>query len=326
MSQGVGMKSNNDQDLKTLARICKMYYVLNMKQTEIALIENMSKSTISRLLNQAKELGYIAVHLNFPQKSKMDLEMDLEARFNLNNVTLCESFPSNERLMFVDISRSIVDTLNHTLVPGSTLALSWGNTLNQVSENLTPMAIQDVEVVQLNGGITHISENRVSDDILLNFARNLSGSAKSLNVPSLLGEPFIASALKRDPRTHSLLEKARHANIALFAIGSVGLDSVLVEAGFFTAKSYQEDVVDKGYVGDVCSHYLLPDGRYVADDLYNRVVGITLDELKVIPTRMGVAVGVKKARAVLAALRAGLITDLYIDEQMAIEICALDAE
>ena len=49
----------------------------------------------------------------------------------------------------------------------------------------------------------------------------------------------------------------------------------------------------------------------------DRIVGISLEQLRSAQTIVAVAGGIEKTQAVLGALRTRLITDLFLDEELA---------
>ena len=73
----------------------------------------------------------------------------------------------------------------------------------------------------------------------------------------------------------------------------------------------------EGVVGDVCTVFLRADGTYEDLSLNERATGPTPAELRAIPRRICSVAGDNKVVPLLAALRAGVITDLVIDEQTA---------
>ena len=66
------------QDISMIIRIAKKYYELNMGQEEIAKTENMSKSTISRMIRKASELNYVKTEVLYPLESVEEIEEKLK--------------------------------------------------------------------------------------------------------------------------------------------------------------------------------------------------------------------------------------------------------
>jgi DNA-binding transcriptional regulator LsrR (DeoR family) len=118
-----------------------------------------------------------------------------------------------------------------------------------------------------------------------------------------------------------VLEYQRRADIALFSIGAIAgeVPSHVYSAGYLEPGDIQ--TLDReGIVGDVCTIFLREDGTYEDFSMNARATGPTPAELRLIPRRICVVAGDSKVVPLLAALRAGVITDLVIDEQTATKL------
>ncbi len=118
-----------------------------------------------------------------------------------------------------------------------------------------------------------------------------------------------------------VLEYQRRADIALFSIGAIAgeVPSHVYSAGYLEAGDIQ--TLDKeGIVGDVCTIFLREDGTYEDLSMNARATGPTPEELRTIPRRICGVAGDNKVVPLLAALRAGVITDLVVDEQTATKL------
>ena len=85
----------------------------------------------------------------------------------------------------------------------------------------------------------------------------------------------------------------------------------------------EEDFVElekKGAVGDVCTCFFNASGEAVSSSFSRRRISLTLEELKKIPCKIGVASGLEKKEALHGALLGGYIDILYADEELGKEI------
>ena len=122
-----------------------------------------------------------------------------------------------------------------------------------------------------------------------------------------------------------VLDVQRRADIALFSIGAVAgeVPSHVYSAGYLEREDI-ETLEAEGVVGDVCTVFLRADGTYEDLTLNERATGPTPAELRRIPRRVCAVAGDSKVIPLLAALRAGVITHLVVDEQTATKLMALD--
>jgi DNA-binding transcriptional regulator LsrR (DeoR family) len=86
-----------------------------------------------------------------------------------------------------------------------------------------------------------------------------------------------------------------------------------------------EAVRQAGAVGDICGLHYDIDGQVLDIDLNRRVMGVSLEKLTEMGCVIGVAGSIRKAPAILGALRAGYINVLFTDERAALEVLRLDA-
>jgi len=76
-------------------------------------------------------------------------------------------------------------------------------------------------------------------------------------------------------------------------------------------------------VGDVCTVFLREDGSYSDIEINRRATGPSPRELARIARRVCVVAGDAKVVPLVAAMRAGTMTDLVIDESAARRLLAL---
>ena len=143
-------------------------------------------------------------------------------------------------------------------------------------------------------------------------------------VPAFFDFAETRDAMWRERSVARVLDVQRRADIALFSVGAVGgeVPSHVYSAGYLEPQDIETLSVE-GIVGDVCTVFLRADGSYDDLSLNKRATGPTPAELRRIPRRLCAVAGDSKVRPLLAALRAGVITHLVLDEQTAAGLAAL---
>ena len=74
-----------------------------------------------------------------------------------------------------------------------------------------------------------------------------------------------------------------------------------------------DKMVQSGALAVILGRFLDADGKEMTGPTHDRMLGLSLDELRDIPQRICLAGGLDKTNAILAALRGGFVTDLVID-------------
>lgn len=119
------------------------------------------------------------------------------------------------------------------------------------------------------------------------------------------------------------LELATTVDTAWAGIGAVGIpggsSEQLLAAMRFTVEERALVRAAKPAC-DFCGRFFDEDGVLLGAPTANRVIGVSFDDLRQIPTVVGLAGGVGKARGVLAALRSGVVDIAVIDAELAAEV------
>jgi DNA-binding transcriptional regulator LsrR (DeoR family) len=139
-----------------------------------------------------------------------------------------------------------------------------------------------------------------------------------LRVPGVVQNKEIRDVLiKNDFHVQDAFRFLDRVELALVGIGTCEIVPPLTGGdNFFTAKEF-EVAKKAGAVGQVNLRFIDKVGKPVVTKLDDRVIGISLKQLKSAETRIGVAGGVSKYEAIRAALRGGWINTLATDVETA---------
>lgn len=308
--------------LQQMIRIAKLYYELGWGQIDIAEHEGISKSTVSRMLQKAFDMGYIKVTIDYPVQTIESLNEELKSKFSLKEVFVTPVIVENEKLIMNDTCKALADRLENYLGDEMIVGVSWGRTMSCLADHLQPMKIKKIKVVQLNGAISQRMSATGASKIVDSLAKAGNGDGFILPVPVLVDSEEIANTMKRDSYIKSILDLAEAAPVHIFSIGSIAKDSILYQEGFFTDEEYKY-MLDRGAVGDICSRYFDIEGKLISREQDKRTMGISPQILKTKPCKIAIVTGRKKVPALLGALRGQFIDILYTDELTAKELLKL---
>ncbi|SMB95023.1 DNA-binding transcriptional regulator LsrR, DeoR family [Thermanaeromonas toyohensis ToBE] len=311
---------NNQEHLHFLIRVAELYYLEGLNQQEIAAKFRVSRATISRAIQQARELGIIKIEINGYKEDFLDLERELESRFGLREAILVPSSDSIEQL-FKNIGKAVAGYLLRIVRPGDIIGVSWGRTLRAAIEALkeTHVSRRNITAVPLVGGVGETNLEVHSNSLAMELANIFGGTWHALHAPALVSSAAVCQALLEDSSIHEVLEKGKKADIALVGIGATVESSTMIDTGYFTLQEI-EALKLKGAVGDTCSRFFDLEGNSCAPELEKRTIGISLEDLKKIPIVIGVAGGSNKVKSIWGALKGRLINVLVTDERTAREV------
>jgi len=312
----VATRSPGVADARQMVRIAQMYYRLRLSQQEIGEQLGLSRFQVGRALERALREDIVRIDIVHPMARLVDLENTLTERFGLGAAVVADVpvgtlDAASQALEREAVARAAVRFLTD-LRPSGSIGVSWGRTMLELAHQLVPGWTNATEVVQLNGATSRSSEPTRATEIAERFGTTTGASIRLLAAPAIVGSPELRVALERDPSVGSTIEAARAASTAVFSLGILTLDSVLVGSGYLSESDVTE-LEAAGAVGDILGRFLRADGQIASPALNKRTVGLPLDELAAKPTKLGIAAGAGRGPIALAALRGGYVNTLVTD-------------
>ncbi|NLZ53173.1 MAG: sugar-binding transcriptional regulator, partial [Thermoanaerobacteraceae bacterium] len=282
-------------------------------QQEIADKLGVSRPSVSRLLQKARQSGVVEIKISY-EGSFAKLEDALEKKFNLREaiITPTEESEALKHLLAEAAANYLVRTIKDEDIVG----VSWGTTLVHIPEYIKNVS-KNATFVPLVGGVGQTKLDIHSNAITINLARAFGGKGQLLHAPVVVDSVKVKQTLISDTNISQILELASKSNIAIIGIGSPSAqNSTIRQTGYYTDKELNA-LNNAKAVSDISWIFLDSEGNVCPIELNQRVIGISIDKLKAIPNVVGVAGGVEKQQAILAALRGGYINVLVTDEKTA---------
>ncbi len=301
---------------EALVRAAWLYFMENMTQQEIAERLGISRIKVVRLLKEAREQGVVEIKVHSPITEHLILEGHLRSLFHLADVVVTSREKEGEPL-YKMLSWTAAQILEQRLQPGMRIGIGIGRTTSHLPESFAPGKQVDCTFIALAGGLSSRETVEDSYETLLKLARQSGGNAKYIYAPFLVSNSEIRDALIHDNSVGASLEQARNSDLAIFSVGTPDDFALLHQYNLMTAEELSE-LRSLGAVGDALGRFYDVNGHEIITTFRDRVIGITIDELRTIPTRILVAGGQKKYSAILAALKGELATILVTDAETAL--------
>lgn len=305
-------EDRTDDKLARMIDIAKMYYQLDYSQQEIADKFGISRPTVSRFLQQAKDEGYVQIKILDPNESNWTLAAQIERKFGLKKAVIVSVPQYEDAIVKKYLGIATADYLSQIVKEGDIIATTWGTTLYEVAINLQGKLLKDVKVVQLNGGVSHSETNTYAHEIVHLFGKAFHTAPYFIPLPAIVDHPVVKQAIESDRHIRNILELGKQSNVAIVTVGVPTEDSVLIKANYFTETDLR--IIHEKGAGDICSRYIDLDGNIIADELNQRTIGIDLEELKKKEQSILVAGGAKKVDGMYGALR-GKYNNVLITDQ-----------
>ncbi len=296
----------------------RLYYDSDFSQQEIATQLGISRPTVSRLLQQAKELGYVRIEIIDPLEGNHDLARELKKKYNLQSVEVCYSPIDDYNEVLQTITKKAADVLVDLVHDGDVVGVTWGTTMYHIATKLSNKQVKGVEVIQLNGGVSYSKTNTYASETVNLFAEAFNTVPRYLPLPVIFDNPQVKQMVEGDRHIGRLIDLGKQSNVAIFTVGTVKKDALLFKVGYLNEK--EETDLQTFAVGDICSRFFDKEGNIYSELLNRRTIGIELDELRSKEKSILVAGGERKINAIHGALMGKyanvLITDQFTAKRL----------
>lgn len=217
--------------------------------------------------------------------------------------------------------------LLESLEDGMVAALSWGKMLQATVEAVGFENERDVTLVQLLGGVSVLSNGASGEELVRALALRLRADYRLLHAPAAMTSAAARGALVGEASISEVIDLARSADVALVGVGDPhrGSSAAVIDA-MALAPDDRAGFWEQRPVGDVAGRFFDAGGCPVTGPVDDRVVAVSLEDLRRTPLVAGVVSGRPKTDAVLGALRGGHLDALVCDAALARGLLAASAD
>lgn len=313
------------EELRLMTKIARLYYEENCRQSEIAAQLDLSQATVSRLLKRAQDEQIVRIRISPPPGIYMELEAALQARYDLKDVVVVECEHEDAELEIVrNLGSAAAFYMKTTLKGGEIVGISsWSETLLAMVDAMDPLGrAGESQVVQILGGVGNPAAEVHANRLTTRLADLLGGAPKFLSAPGVVGSAEARRVLLADPYVGATVAMFDRLQVALVGIGAVNPSKLLASSGNVFSAQEIELLAQQGAAGDICLRFFDSQGAPVVTELDERVIGITLNQLRNVNRCVGIAGGKRKFAAIKGALAGQWINVLFTDHFTAAKLMA----
>ncbi len=294
-----------------LVTVARRFYLEDRSKIEIADELGLSRFKVARMIEQARALGIVTITLHDQGTLLPELGRALVERLGLTEAVVVDT-EGSDAVRRQHVAGVAAELLSTTLRAGEVLGMSWGRTLSAMTESLP--SLPRVSVVQLTGTVgSDLDQSPV--EIVRKIALSTGGSAHPIFAPMVVDNAATAHALRQQSDVSQAIRMFDDVTTAVLALGSwEPLDSQLAEV---IPAAERAELIARGVVAEVASTLISRDGTLVAPDFADRTIAISAEQLRRIPRVILVSAGLRKSAAARAVLRAGLVTGIVTDREVA---------
>ncbi|MFD6418431.1 sugar-binding transcriptional regulator [Streptomyces sp. NPDC060194] len=323
MSAGRSALRMGPAELVQAAAMARRFYLEGKSKIQIAEEFGVSRFKVARVLETALERDLVRIEIRVPAELDAERSDALRARYGLRHAVVVESptavgpadpaglgaLGEEESPDPENLGEVAADLLGELVAEGDVLGLAWGRSTIHMAAALD--RLPPCTVVQLTGVYDAGTAERGSVEAVRRAAQVSGGEAHPIYAPMLLPDPATAAALRNQTGIARAFEYFDKVTVAAVSIGSW-------EPGISTVHDMLSDeerrhYASLGVAAEMSAHLFDADGRRVGRDLGERCITVEADRLRRIPEVVAIAGGRRKADAIDAVLRSGLVTSLVTD-------------
>ena len=311
-------------DERLIYKVCSLYYQDDMNQQEVGDFLGVSRSSVLRMLQKGKELGIVTIELHNPRFYDYGkMEKKLEKAYGLKDALIVENSVLDSRQEAASyMFGSASDYLYSFFKDGDKIGIAMGNTLNNVvSTNKIYEKNKDLMFVALEGSISRITVDGTDvqgNELARKFADKFGGTYTQFLSPAVFSDQKVLEFFMKEKAVNYILDEFKDLNVVVVGIGVPdGTEHTLDKAGYMTADE-RRTLVAHGAVGDMCLQFYDRDGKTDKFRFFNdRVAAMRLENIRNVPSKIGIAGRERKVEAVVSAIRGGYINILITDTECA---------
>ena len=300
---------------RDILKICYLYYNEEKTQEEISSLFGVTRFKISRILKEARKNGHVSIIINNPMVYLTKTEVKLEKNFGLKESVVIRINEFSGKSALEQIGEAGAQYVNRIIEKYKVMGVAWGRTLRQVVNHVKEIEAKHLTVAQISGGMGTI-EGTDANMLTMMLSQKLGGKAFLLQSPAVVRDRPTRDTLLKERKIIETLAIARTADLALLGIGLINRNGLLWKAGLLETSDYNI-LKQAGVVGAICGRCYDINGKPSLTDWNNRVIGLTLDELRKIEHKVGIVIGQEKVDGILGALRGKFLNVLITDENTA---------
>ena len=290
-----------------MIRAAWYYYMENYTQQRISELLGVSRARVIGLLEKARQTGVIQFRIRQDGNRYIKAEQDLISRFGLKDVFTVPKADSLANLN-ESIAQAAAMYILRRAADNAFINMGYGDTTSRVLNHLAMAAEEPLNMVSLTGGVNYYLPNTSSN--VFNARLYLIPS------PLLLSSQKLRDSMRQEPVVEEVYRMIPLSRMSVIGIGSMSREATILKNGVLNENDFTILKL-QGAVGDLLSHFVDREGKLISVEQDRQLMSTSLEDLRMLENVIGVAGGLSKVDAILAALRGGYVDILITDEETA---------
>ena len=300
-------------------RAALLYYNHGMTQKDIADALGVSRSTVIRMLDEARKRAEVQVWINETPEDCVSLAITLEEAFQLDEAIVVPSRPGPDATA-VDVGAALGRFLSEVIQDDMTVGVGWGRTLLSSLKTFRSARRANTRVVSLLGGLV---EARPVNPIEYSWrlASQMDAECMLMLAPLVVSSPEIKRQLIDHCGLGVLFERARSLDLAVISCGDFSEKGTSLSSTYISKEQHAE-LLEAGAVCDTLCHFLRADGSSADHPVQECVMAVGLDAVAQARHVLLATGGAQRVEAIRATIRRTGCNTLITDEAAAMGLLA----
>ena len=304
-------------------RAAWLYHAFGLTQSELAEQLGIGRSSVIRLLEEARQRGEVKVQIGEASGELIELSLTLERALGLAEAIVVPAPPGSGGTSAA-IGLALGKFLSETIADDMTIGVGWGRTLSAALTSFNPPKRSGVRVMSLMGGAVE-AQLASPFEFSWRLATALQAECFLFPAPLVVDSAETKRRLMEDCGLNRLTTLASALDLAVVSAGDISEQSGSLVRNLIGAED-AEDLLKRGCVADIMCNFIDSGGRLVDHPLNGRTMSVGTGPLKSARHIVLASGGRQRATAMLAVIRAIGCHTLVTDEHAARAIlAALDA-
>ncbi|MDR2833639.1 MAG: sugar-binding transcriptional regulator [Streptococcaceae bacterium] len=313
-----------DEKRNKLIKVAYMYYIEQKSQNEIANETGIYRTTISRMLTQARNEGIVEIKIHGANPEVYELENYLKEKYHLKAIKIVPSYPEQTRKeQSAKFYQQAATFIRERVDSNQTIGLSWGETIANVINQMKEKELENSTFVPLAGGPSQVNAHFHINTLVYNMSRIFRSNNIFINATVVQESKQMAEGILNAKYFHELRKSWANLDVAIVGIGGPLSYARSQWRDLLTQEDLEELRINEA-VGEVCCRFYNQKGKIIKGSLDERTISLSLSELTNVPTTIALVNHKEKAEATLIALKNNYFNCLVINQDTAKELLHLD--
>ena len=186
MSEREQNNKNSGDNWYLMMSATKQYYQLGLSQDVIAKNLYVSKSTVSRLIKKAIDMGYIEFQINDFGETDEALQHEFMETFDIRCIIL-PTYVDSVTVRLNDVCAFAAKEIFPNVQDNEIICVPWGKTIEYLAANINePLERKNIKICMLNGFVTGSIRSMKAIHIVEKLSKMLNASGYLLPCPLLV--------------------------------------------------------------------------------------------------------------------------------------------